>query len=228
MKSVNRLYSQFKDVRHSLFYALITESGRKTSTLGDECKWAIEKGSISETSVVYSAGVGKDISFEKELVERFGCSVLLFDPSSTGRATMAQSENQNPKIDFEPIGLSDSDGTSFFEAPQKGEEGSYWKASAPSGSARSFHCSSLPTIMRVRGHSHIDLLKLDIEGFEYGILRQICTQKLPIRQICVEFHHSLIPNVRRRQTVGAILRLMAAGYRLISRIDLDHTFVRNI
>src|ERR1043166_4616347 len=88
-------FTRLKDLRHSLFYALITRPNRETVTLGGSCPWTIQVGSIGPNSVVYSAGVGGDVSFEKELVRRFGCRVILLDPSPTGIATMNKPENQD-------------------------------------------------------------------------------------------------------------------------------------
>jgi FkbM family methyltransferase len=219
------LLHQFKDFRHALFYALTLQRNQKTLTLGGACQWTIQTGSISENSVVYSAGVGGDISFEKELIRQFGCDVILLDPSPTGIATMDQPQNRVAKLHYEAIGLAESDGTFSFEAPDGNTDGSYRVEALPGAGRYRFPCSSLPTLMRHHGHDHIDLLKIDIEGFEYGVLKQICAQKLPVKQICVEFHHSLVPGIRRKQTIGAIIRLLLSGYRLIHRKDWDHTFV---
>jgi hypothetical protein len=45
--------------------------------------------------------------------------------------------------------------------------------------------------MQVQGHSRIDLLKMDIEGAEYVVIDEIVGEKIPVRQLLVEFHHRL-------------------------------------
>jgi len=224
-KGHRNLLTQFKDLRHSVFYALITQRNCNTLTLGDKCQWTIESGSIGENSVVYSAGVGGDISFEKELINRFDCEVVLLDPSPTGVATMNRPENRIAKLHFESVGLADSDGSFSFDAPDNDEEGFYRIRASPGAGGHLFRCWSLPTLMRKHDHDHVDLLKIDIEGFEYGVLKQICVEKLPVKQICVEFHHSIVPGIKRKQTIEAIVRLLRSGYKLIHRKDWDHTFV---
>jgi FkbM family methyltransferase len=220
------LFGRFRDFRHALFYALVLQRNEKTVTLGGACQWTIQAGSISENSVVYSAGAGGDISFEKELIGQFGCDVILLDPSPTGVATMEQPHNRIEKLHFEPVGLAEADGMFSFAPPDGATDGSYRIQVSPGAGQHSFRCSSLPTLMQNHGHDHIDLLKIDIEGFEYGVLNQICARKLPVRQICVEFHHSIVPGIRRKQTIGVIIKLLFSGYRLIHRKDWDHTFVR--
>ena len=80
--------------------------------------------------------------------------------------------------------------------------------------------------MKQNGHNHIDLLKLDIEGAEYEVIDDMLKQRLPVRQVLVEFHNNLLPGIRRRQTVRAILKMAAAGYRLVKKDGENHTFIK--
>lgn len=77
--------------------------------------------------------------------------------------------------------------------------------------------------MAAHGHRAIDLLKMDIEGFEYGVVEQILAERIAVRQLCVEFHSWLRP----RQTWKTTWRLRRSGYRLIFKHRGDHTFVKN-
>ena len=217
--------SSFSNLRHGLFYSLITSRKYQTITLGDAWTWTIDPSEMSAQSVVYCAGVGDDISFEKQLVKRFGCEVTLLDPSPTGEITMSLPENQDTKLKYEKAGLADKDGEIVLGVPENPTAASYFMTADTQGGMR-FPSKSLPSLMQKQGHNRIDLLKMDIEGFEYGILRQICAEKIPIRQICVEFHHSIVPGIARSETIKIILKLMRAGYRLIHRKDWDHTFVK--
>ena len=81
--------------------------------------------------------------------------------------------------------------------------------------------------MNLRGHSKIDLLKMDIEGFEYEVIEDILQKSLDIRQICLEFHH-FMRGISRRKTLKAIRGLKAAGFVLIYKTRFDYTFIRKI
>src|SRR5690348_626270 len=77
--------------RHLLVSALFIRRGRQLKTLGQKstgCSWTFCPDGLGPESIVYSGGVGKDISFEHALVKTFGCAVHLLDPSPTGIATM--------------------------------------------------------------------------------------------------------------------------------------------
>jgi FkbM family methyltransferase len=168
--------------------------------------------------VVYCAGVGKGMSLELELAKMASQPVLVFDPSPTGINTVAESDTRNLK--FFPVGLAAHAGLVQFSVPIDKEEGSY-SVVQDGVDVVSFECYDLPTIMSKNGDSCIDLLKMDIEGFEFDIVNQILDQNIPVRQLCVEFHRWLRPGA----TLKTMARLYRAGYRIIYKQYGDFTFL---
>jgi hypothetical protein len=73
----------------------------------------------------------------------------------------------------------------------------------------------LATILGMLGHSQIDLLKMDIEGAEYGVLADLLAGPVAVKQLLVEFHHRW-PEVGIAKTKHAIRMLHKAGYRIFS------------
>jgi FkbM family methyltransferase len=219
---------RFKGLRYDLFYGALLRRNYKLCTLGNrhnECCWNFYPDMLNAGSVVYSGGVGRDISFEHGLVEKFGCAVVLMDPSPTGRETMALSENQIPQFKFMPVGLAGSCKTLKLAPPLYPEEGSWFKAEAGDNTI-DFMCEDLATLMEKNGHQHIDLLKIDIEGAEYEVLDDLLRRDLPVKQVLVEFHHGILPGLKRSQTVKAILKMTLGGYRLLDQHGTNHTFLR--
>jgi FkbM family methyltransferase len=185
--------------------------------IGDE-----ESGWVMHISpapqVCYCAGVGKGMSFEIELAKLARQPVLVFDPSPTGIATVEKADTGN--LRFFPVGLAAETGVVEFSLPKDPDEGSY--SVAREGVEKiSFECWDLPTIMSKNGDSSIDLLKMDIEGFEYDIVDRFLDQRIPIRQLCVELHPWLKPG----RTWKTIAKLRKAGYRIIHKHRGDHTFL---
>jgi len=222
------LTRRFKDFRYRVFYGLFLSRRYPLLELGNRatgCSWNIFASGLNSDSVIYSGGVGRDITFEDSLSQRFGCSVILFDPSPTGLETMRLPENQRPQFKFDPVALAGRCGRLTLVPPQNPEEGS-WFASAGGNDALEVEAVDLATLMQRHGHAHIDLLKIDIEGAEYDVLDHLLTRRLRVRQVAVEFHHSNLPGITRQQTIRAILKMRAAGYTLIDQDGNNHTFYR--
>lgn len=205
--------------------ALFCEDWPDIEKIGVASSWHVKTGQLNRNSVVYSAGVGLDVSFEKELIRRFEVDVQLFDPTPTGVATMRRPENGLPQLHFHCVGLAGSRiEAARFALPKDPREGSFTVAGTD-GDSVEFQCKDLRSLMAERGHRRIDLLKMDIEGFEYGVVDDIVSYSIDVTQICVEFHHFL-DHVPRRMTSSAVRRLRSAGYSLIYKSQCDYTFFR--
>lgn len=191
--------------------------------LGTINSWHVKTGELNSNSIVYSAGVGLDVSFEKELVSRFQLEVELFDPSPVGIQTMQLEENRLPQIHFNPVGFAGTAGTVKF-SPEHSAVGAYAVA-RKNDAVVEFQCYDLSSLMKERKHTRIDLLKMDIEGFEYDVIDHLLQNSIDVRQICVEFHH-FMENIPRHKTKTAISNLKKAGYLRIYKKRNDYTFLR--
>lgn len=219
-----------RDLRYRLFYGALTKRGYPLLELGNKdtgCSWTFFPDGLNARSIVYSGGIGKDITFEHSLVEKFGCSIVLFDPSPTGLETMALKENKIPQFKFHAVALAGSCGTLKFAPPSCIEEGS-WSMQRKDSAALEVPCVNLSTLLEQNQHRHIDLLKIDIEGSEYEVIDDLIKRQISIRQLLVEFHHGNIhvPGIVRKQSIRAIFKLRAAGYYLIDQSGGNHTFLR--
>jgi FkbM family methyltransferase len=224
---MSELVRRLKYIRHHLFYDIITDRSHELITLGsrdNHCAWTFCPNGLNAGSVIYSGGVGPDVSFEHGLVRKFGCKVILFDPSPPGLETMSKPENKIPQFKFHPVALAAKCGKLNF-APPLEPDGSSWFSNAAGSKTLEVPCVDLSTLLQQNSHTYIDLLKIDIEGSEYDVLDDLLKRRLPIRQILVEFHHAILPGISRKQTFGTILKMMAAGCRLIYQEGNNHTFL---
>lgn len=215
----------FKDFRYRCFYRFLTRGGTPLVTLGDTCQWTICERGIGSASRVLSAGAGHDISFEKALISRYGCRVVLLDPSPTGVATVEHENLPAQQLTFLPVGLAGVDGPVGFDEPADAAEGSFVGGATRGAGAREFLCKTLSTVMREFDWAEIDLLKIDIEGFEFDVLHDMLKRRLKVRQICVEFHHGERFGRSRGATARMILALRKGGYDLVHHVNFDHTFL---
>lgn len=195
--------------------------------LGTFDQWNIYTKFLQPGSIIISGGVGHNISFERELVERFGCTVHLFDPSPTAIDTMKRSDNQHRNLKYYPVGLAGEDGLNPFGEPDDPREGSFKKTS--SSSMLTLKCKSVESVAFENKWTKVDLLKIDIEGFEYEVIQTTLSSDIFIAQICVEFHTSEMIGIN--ETVWDIVRMVLVlrrrGYRLVSIRRSDFTFIHN-
>jgi FkbM family methyltransferase len=187
-------------------------------TIGVLSQWTIVSSGLGPDAVIYSGGVGEDITFEQELIRRFGVRIHIFDPSPVAARTIALADTDH--LLFRPIGLSSNTEAKFSVGG--GSDDSVWfKAGGTDG----LPCTTLVQEMAANGHDFIDLLKIDIEGFEYEVLENALAANIPIRQICVEFH-DFFPEIPTARTTNMIRLLRRHGFELIHRHRHDHTFLR--
>ena len=86
----------------------------------------------------------------------------------------------------------------------------------------------LTTIMERLGHDHIDLLKMDIEGAEYGVIADLLSCNIRVNQLLVEFHHRW-PEVGVNKTKHAIRQLNERGHWIFntSPTGEEYGFLKN-
>ena len=161
-------------------------------TLGVLSQWTIVTRDLRPDAVIYSGGVGEDITFEQELIRRFGLKIHIFDPAPVAARTVALANIDG--LLFSPVGLAAST-TGRFSIGGGTDSSTWLKA----GGSELLPCTSIAREMEVNGHDSIDLLKIDIEGFEYEVLESCLAEQIPIKQICVEFHDFFPEFPRRKQ-----------------------------
>jgi hypothetical protein len=125
------------------------------------------------------------------------------------------------------------DGSQEFQPPRRPGSSHYtpvkrFRGDRGGGSPIIGDVRRVGTIMRTLGHRRIDLMKMDIEGGEYEVIDDVLTQRIPVAQLAVEFHHSYdtIPLTR---TVRAVQRLRACNFSIlhISPRTYEMTFVNS-
>ncbi|MDQ7034160.1 MAG: FkbM family methyltransferase [Anaerolineae bacterium] len=83
------------------------------------------------------------------------------------------------------------------------------------------------TIAKELGHSHIDILKLDIEGAEYDVIDDVLKSGVSVGQILIEFHHRFA-GLSIRKTINTTKKLQKHGYKLFHVSDTadELSFIR--
>jgi FkbM family methyltransferase len=197
--------------------------------LGSEgCAWTCIPSLLDQKSVVYCVGCGEDISFDTELMRISQCDIFGFDPTPRSLAYM-RSLGLPDSYKIYEYGLADFNGQTQFNPPVDPTHVSHTIAERPATNSQAItvEMRRLATVMAELGHNHIDLLKMDIEGAEYQVVKDMLISGIFPDQILVEFHHFL-DSWSVANTLESILMLVSCGYTLFSVHEhTDYCFVRS-
>lgn len=183
--------------------------------------WPAPLTMLDRQSIVYGFGVGEDITFDLALIRRVGCNVFAFDPTPIAGRWL-EGQRLPPEFIFSPVGLAEDDGEMDFFVPNDAHSFSR----NPTGkAAKAVKCPvrTLKSLMSERNHGHIDLLKMDIEGFEYGVIPDFLSDGIRPRVINVEFHHKSY-GIPAGRTLAAVSLLHEAGYRIFWMSDVGREY----
>ena len=190
--------------------------------------WVITPHGLNQSSVVYSFGVGDDVSFDVSLIEHYGLTVHAFDPTPRSVAWVEKHALPEQFV-FHQLGVASIDGTMTFHAPVDASHMSYSLMNIQGTEEATIEAPvrRLRTIMTELGHDHIDLMKMDIEGAEYDVLADLIHEGLEVPQLLVEFHHRFA-SVGIEKTREALNTLNRNGYKIfsVSPTGEEYSFIR--
>jgi FkbM family methyltransferase len=200
-----------------------------TESMGNEfASWTFYPSLLNEKSVVYSFGVGDDISFDLALINKFDLQVFAFDPTPKSVDWVA-TQNITKQFVFHPVGVADFDGKAKFNPPKNPNHISATIVTRPETKDMAYKVDVLTvkSIMQQLGHRHIDLLKMDIEGAEYQVIDDMMSKNIKPDQILIEFHHRF-KNIGSKKTVNTVKQLRNMGYLVfhISKTGEEISFIK--
>lgn len=150
---------------------------------------------ITKESVVYSFGIGKDISFDRKIMANHHCKVYGFDPTPKSIDYIASLPKQDLFLFYE-FGISKETGLVKFFLPKNKRAVSASLNLSEFVDEQNYidvEMKSLEDITKELGHTHIDVLKMDIEGTEYEVLESLVNANITIDQLLIEFHDRFYP-----------------------------------
>jgi len=220
---------RFRKVILKKDFYIFADKKINTCNLGNhDASWTFCPDSINNKTIAYSFGVGNDISFDLEIIKKYGVTIHAFDP--TPKAIQWLKSQQLPtQFIFHEYGLAAYDGIAKFTLPENPEHvsASILQKSSSSGYFDA-EVKRLKTIMQNLSHNSVDILKIDIEGAEYEVIDDIISSGKEINQILIEFHHRF-QNVGIDKSKKAIQKLKNAGYSIfsVSATGEEISFIKN-
>ena len=183
---------------------------------------------LSATSVIYSAGIGEDISFDLAIIERTGATVHGFDPTPRSLDWL-KTQDLPANFHVHDYGFASFDGTALFHPPKNPNHISHTILERPQTSQGAFEVQlrRIATIAADLGHTKIDVLKMDIEGAEYDVLDDLEKSDIVVDQMLIEFHHQF-ESIPFSRTQAAVKQIERMGLQLfhISDCAREYSFLR--
>jgi len=161
---------------------------------------------LKKDSIVYSGGLDADASFELGLINKFNSTVYAFDPTKKCSDFMKGIKNKNLKYY--------NQGVSYKNGRFKLDDKIF------------YDCISLVDFARENKHKEIDLVKLDIEGYEYKVIREILESEIIVNQIVLELHGWML-DFSKEEDDKLKKVLKRKGYQLVYKNLDNYTFVKN-
>jgi FkbM family methyltransferase len=181
---------------------------------------------LNSNSIVYSFGVGEDISFDRALIEIFSCTIYAFDPTPNSIKYIKEQGNIE-NFNFSPVGIYKKDCSVDFFLPKNPNyvSGSIYHENTLEEKIP-VPMKKIQTIFKELKHIKIDLIKLDIEGAEYDVMDDILDLGMNIPQILIELHHRF-STIGIAKTKDLLQKMYRAGYKIaaISPTHEEYTFV---
>ncbi|KAJ7179936.1 methyltransferase domain-containing protein [Mycena crocata] len=148
---------------------------QRLGALGDGGKWVcgISRVETKPDCIVYSFGINYESSFEAEILANTdGCQIWGYDFSVNSFGPEIP-RSQAHRTHFHPFGLAGTD------------------KHGPDDTTKMY---TLESLMKMNGHTHIDILKVDIERWEFETLTTLVKpyissgKPLPFGQLQLEIH----------------------------------------
>ena len=115
-----KLFRLLKVVKGKDFYSSL-QIKCNTVALGDKsAEWMICPDNINANSIIYSFGIGENISYDLELIKKFKVTVHAFDPTPKSLEWLKKQELPEQFKSY-AFGLADYDGEAEFHLPENAE-----------------------------------------------------------------------------------------------------------
>lgn len=175
---------------------------------------------INENSIVYSFGIGEDISFDRVLIDSHKCHIYGFDP--TPKSIDWCSKQALPEnFHFYDFGISNKTGKANFHLPKNNKHVSgslILQNNVSKKDIAEVKMKSFNDILKILKHKKIDVLKMDIEGSEYNVIDSILKSGTQIDQMAIELHERLFENGKEK-SLQLINSLKNYGYEIFAISD---------
>lgn len=169
----------------------IERLGNEYGGFGVACDF-LDQTKEQDELIVFSFGIGEDLSFDEEVIRKWQAKVYAYDPTPKAIEYVKNHPlSKNELFSFDGCGVSAKDkDEEIFYLPRNPENVSgslVIHDEVDKCSAIKVKMRTIDTLMEHKGLDRIDILKMDIEGSEFEVLEGFKNIK-KCGQICFETH----------------------------------------
>jgi FkbM family methyltransferase len=178
--------------------------------------WTVATRLLPPEPLIFSVGLGCDISFDLAAIRQLHAKVYGFDPTPKSRRFI-ESQVLPPTFHYVPVGLAGYDGKMTLHLP-RADHDSYTNELIGGAAADSVECpvARFGSLAQELEITSLDILKMDIEGGEYESIPDILKTPIPVSQLLVELHYDQsATQLARGESLVQLIR--QNGYRLFAR-----------
>src|SRR5712692_4506076 len=156
--------------------------------------------------------LGAHIGTFSLLAARAGARVLAFEPDASNFVLLTENVSAYSTVEAVPLAVAGTSGRRTLRRQSRCTT-SGWSLCEREGDSQCIDCISLPEIWEQWHLDQIDLLKLNVEGAEYEIIRELPISLLQnVKRVFLEFHDFHFFNVS-----ATTEKLHRAGYQVTTR-----------
>ena len=185
---------------------------------------------LPKDGLIVDVGCGFQAEFSIHMMKELGIKCYGVDPTRKHFAQLKEiQDNFGELFTHLPFAISNKDGEMLFYESLNNESGSILDdhINVRDGLTKKYNVKTLTLrSLKVRiGANEISMLKLDLEGAEYELFKNL-TQKdlVGYRQIFVEFHHHAIKKYTLEDTRKIVQKITDFGYKSFSLDDHNYLF----
>jgi len=201
----------------------------KAEKLGNKSEgWWIYPDIIKDKKpIVFSFGLGENISFDMSIMQKYNAKVYGFDPTPKA-LKYVKSIDTGDNFILQEYAVSNSDEHITFNLPENENHVSGSILDINSTKTITVEAKRIQAILQELNikSNEIDILKMDIEGAEYNVIEDMLNCQIFPKQVLIEYHH-FFDTISNEQTKENILLLLKNNYELFYIEAYNYSFIRN-
>ncbi|MDG1698145.1 MAG: FkbM family methyltransferase [Polaribacter sp.] len=149
---------------------------------------------LSKSSIVFDLG-GYKGNFAQEIYNRYLCKIFIFEPVKSFYKIIDDKFKDIPKVTTYPYGLANEDKELFISDSEDASS-----VFIDSEGSEKIKLKSILNFINNNNITHVDLIKINIEGGEYEVLEALLESGMIsiFKNLQIQFHDFIIDNASER------------------------------